>query len=130
MAALAGKGGKVMSGSDTLAFVESWDLTVDDEALETTGLGATYKSYIGRSMYGASFSINWRAWDASDAGSLAFQTQILANAGTAITLKLYTNGANYYSGSGIITSFNVSTTVDGLVTGTASGVINGALSYS
>jgi hypothetical protein len=130
MAALAGKGGKVMSGSDTLAFVESYDLTVDDEALETTGLGATYKSYIGRSMYGASFNINWRAWDAGDAGSLAFQTQILANAGTGITLKLYTDGTHYYSGTGIVTSLGVSTTVDGLVTGTASGVISGALAYN
>ena len=80
MAALAGKGGKVMSGASTVAFVESWEICVEDEALETTGLGANSKSYIGRGLPGTTANITWRAVDQSDTGTLTFLTAAQPNA--------------------------------------------------
>ena len=132
MAALAGKGGKVMSGASTVAFVESWEMSVEDEALETTGLGASSKSYIGRGLPGTTANITWRAVDQSDTGTLTFLTAAQANA-TGLTLLLYVSGSKYYTSaatSAFVTSFTTGATVDGLVTGFASLVVSGAMTYT
>lgn len=121
-----------MVGASTAAFVESWEMSVEDEALETTGLGGTAKTFIGRGLPGTTFNINWRAADMSDTATLAFLTAVQANA-TGVTLLLYVSGSKYYTSaasSAFITSLTTGATVDGLVTGSASGVVSGAMTYT
>ena len=130
MAALSGKGGTVYSGASKLAFVEEWTTDISDEALETTGLGDTTRSYIGRGLPERTFSFTWRALDMTDTGSLAAYTQAATNSGTVLTLHLYTTGTTGWSGNGIVTAFSASTNVDGLLTGSCSGTVTGAWTYA
>ena len=65
-------------------------------------------------------------WDEADAG------QLLITIGSTVTLNLYPEGAAssdvYYSGSAIVTKFDVSASFDGLVEGSIAFEGNGALS--
>lgn len=129
MAALAGKGGKVMVASDPVAFVESWDFSIDDEALETTGLAAAARTYIGRGLPTISGTITFRALDNSDTATAALRAAALDNS-TAIALKLYESATKYWGGNGVITNMGETDVVDGLVTGSFSFQGTGAWSYN
>jgi hypothetical protein len=132
MAAKQGRGGKVMVGASTAAFVESWDMTIEDEVLETTGLGSSSFSGIGRGLPKTSFNITWRALDLSDTATLAFLTAVQANA-TGVTLLLYESASKYYTSaasSAFITSMTHTTSINGAVTGSASGVVSGVMTYT
>ncbi len=130
MAAIQGKGGSVKSGSDAVAFVESWELGLSDEALETTGLGATARAYVGRGLPAGTFSLTWRALDNSDTATAALRAAMLDNATNTITLSLYESSTKYWSCTGIVTGFTQNTPVDGLVTGSCQGTCSGAITYT
>jgi hypothetical protein len=130
MAAIAGKGGKVLQGANTLAFVESWELGISDEALESTGLGATARTYIGRGLPVNTGSITWRALDNSGTGEAALRAAALAN-GTSVALKLYESATKYWDcATCIVTGFSQSVNVDGLVTGSLQFTVSGAPAYT
>ena len=129
MAAKTGKSGKVMEGAATLANVESWDLNIDDDALETTGMGSTARVFIGRGLPVIKGSVKFRAIDNVDAGTAAIMAKILDNS-TSIALKLYEDGTKYWSGGAIITGYPQSSNVDGLVVGSFSFTGTGAWTYS
>lgn len=132
MAAIQGRGGKVMVASATAAFVENWTLNIEDEALETTGLGSTSKSFIGRGLPGTTASITFRALDLSDTATLAFLTAAQANA-TGVTLLLYTSASKYFTSaasSAFVTSLTCEASVDGLVTGSADLQLSGVATYT
>jgi hypothetical protein len=132
MAALAGRGGKVMIGAAAVAFVESWTMDIADEFLNTTGLGAATATGIGRGLPATTFAINWKAMDQSDTATGAILTAAQANA-TGVTLLLYVDGTKYYTSaasSAFITGLSTGATVDGLVTGSASGAVSGKMTYT
>ena len=132
MAAIQGRGGKVMVGADTAAFVEEWTLNIEDEVLDTTGLGSTTRTYIGRGLPDTSWSINFKALDLSDTATAAFLTAAQANA-SGITLLLYTSATKYFTSaasSAFVTSLSCTTHVDNSVTGSASGKVSGAMTYT
>ena len=121
-----------MVGAAAVAMVETWEMNIEDEALDTTGLAATSASCIGRGLPKTTFNITWKALDMSDTATLAFLTAVQANA-TGVTLLLYVNATKYYTSaasSAFITSLTCNTSVDGLVTGTASGVVSGVMTYT
>ena len=129
MAAIAGKGGKVMQGANTLAFVESWEFSISDEALETSGLGATARTYIGRGLPENTGTITWKALDNSATGEAAIRAGALA--GTSMALKLYESATKYWDcTSCFITSLGNGANVDGLVTGSFSFTVSGAPVYT
>lgn len=130
MAAIAGRGGKVMQGANTLVYVESWELSVSDEAIETTGLGATSRSYIGRGLPENTGTVNWRALDNSATGEAALRAAALDNS-TTVALKLYESATKYWNcATCIITSFSQSTSIDGAVTGSFGFTVSGAPAYT
>lgn len=130
MAAIAGKGGKVMQGANTLTFVESWELSISDEALETTGLGATTRTYIGRGLPVNTGSVTWKALDNSGTGEAALRAAALAN-GTSVALKLYESATKYWDCTVcFITSFSQSVGVDGLVAGSFQFTCGAAPAYT
>ena len=128
MAAIAGKGGKVMQGAAAVAFVESWSMDISNEALETTGLAATARSYIGLGLPTNTGSLTWRALDNSDTATAAIRAAALA--GTELALDLYESATKYWDCQVIITQFSQSASVDGLVTGSFSFTITGAPTYT
>jgi len=131
MAAIAGKGGKVMVGSDTVAFVENWTMGISNEALATHGLGATARTFIGLSLPEGTGTVQWRALDNSDTASAAIRAAALANA-TPITLKLYESATKYWDASegAIITSLGQEVPVEGLVTGSFGFTLSGTIAYT
>lgn len=132
MAALAGRAGSIDVSGSKCTFVGSWEASIEDEALETTGLGATTYTGIGRGLPKTSFTINFNALDLSDTPTLALLTAAQANA-TGLTCKFYVSGTKYYASpatSCFITGLSTSTDVQGLVTGSVSGVVSGALTYT
>lgn len=128
MAATSGKSGKVMVSTNTVAFVESWDLDISDEALETTGLGGSARSYIGRGLPALSGSLSFRALDNSDTATAALRAAMLG--GSSVSLKLYDSASTYWSGSALITGYKETANVDGLVTGSIDFVCTGTWSYT
>ena len=128
MAAIAGKGGSVKQGSSVLAFVESWEMSIANEALESTGLGATSRSYVGLGLPTNTGTVNFRALDNSDTGTAAVRAAALA--GTELALDLYDSPTKYWDCQVIITDFSQSTSVDGLVAGSFGFTITGTPAYT
>lgn len=129
MAAITGKSGKVMQGENTLVFVESWELSVSDEALETTGLGATNRTYVGLGLPERTGTVTWKALDNSGTGEAAVRAAALA--GTSVALKLYESATKYWDiATAYITSFSQSTPIDGTVAGSFAFTVSGVLAYT
>jgi len=130
MSAIAGRGGSVVQGANVLTFVESWELSISDETLETTGLGATGKTFIGRGLPENSGTINWRALDNSGTGEAALRAAAQAN-GTSVTLNLYESGTKYWACTTCyVKSFSQQVGVDGLVSGSLGFVVSGNPTYT
>jgi hypothetical protein len=129
MTAIVGKNGKVKQGTNELAYVESWELSISDEALETTGLGATARTYVGRGLPENTGTVTWRALDNSGTGEAAIRSAALA--GTSVALDLYESATKYWKiEAAYITSFSQTVNVDELVSGSFEFTISGAPEYT
>ena len=128
MAAIAGKDGSAKIGANTIAEVTSWSMDVSADMLDSTSLGDDWREFIA-GLNGATASVEVK-WDIpNDAnGQTAMQTALLN--GTTVTLNLYTNASNYYSGTAYISSMSVSDPVDDLVTATLECQFSGAVTYN
>jgi predicted secreted protein len=128
MAAAAGKAGLVKIGTDTVANINNWSLDSSLDVLDTTEFGDSFKNYIAGLK-------DWKAtvegyWDcaADTVGQTALQTAFLA--GSSVTLKLYVNATNYYSGTAFITGFSPEAAVDDVVNISLEFQGSGVLGYS
>jgi predicted secreted protein len=128
MAAIAGKGGSAKVGANTIASINNWSLDVTMNTAETTALGDSVKSHIA-TIYEWSGQLEgaFRVHDDTN-GQTALQTAFLA--GTPVTLNLYVNASNYYSGSAIITSMPVKVAVEDKVGISFAFQGSGALTYN
>lgn len=131
MSAKAGRGGKVMVGANTVAFVETWTADISDELYDTSGLGSTSRTYVPQVLPAEGWTINWRALDNSDTATAAIRGAILA--GTGLTLLLYEDSTKYWTSAAsgaFVSNFSQSVGVDGLVTGSCSGQFSGGVTYN
>lgn len=117
MAAICGKSGKVVVGSDTVAYVESWDMSIPGiELSELTALGAAAKSFLACGLPGpATGTLTFRALDNSDTATAALRGALLA--GTSVTLNLYESSDKYWTAAAYVTDFSQNVGVDGPVSG-------------
>jgi predicted secreted protein len=132
MAAVAGYGGKVMVGASAVAQVRNWSADIQREEIDAThmndGVGG-WRSYIsGLGSGTGSMDVNWDMSDTN--GQLVLQNAVLTPPETAPVVKLYTNSLNYYTGSIIVTSVNVSVGTDGLAEATVNFRFTGAVTYA
>ena len=126
--ALAGKSGKVSLGANDVAELKSWSLDLGSAVIETTSLGAAWKSSIsGLKEWKASADGNW-IMNTDTNGQTALQNAYLN--GTTVTLKLYVNATNYYSGSAFVSGIKIEDSVSGIVTANFDFAGTGALAYS
>lgn len=128
MAAIAGKGGSARLGANTIAEVSSWSMDLSADMLDSTSLGDSWREFIP-GLNGATGSVEVK-WDIpNDAnGQTALQNAILN--GTTITLDLYVNASNYYSGTAYVSSLSVEDPVEDLVTATFEAQFTGAVTYN
>lgn len=112
--ALAGKGGSVKIGTNVVAEIKSWSLDIGADNLDKTALGDNWKSFLqGLKEWSATAEGNW-VISTDTNGQKAIQDAYLA--GNTVTLNLYVNATNYYSGTALISSISVETGVEDLVT--------------
>lgn len=126
--ALAGKGGKVMINTNEVADIKTWSLDIGADNLDDTALGDSWKTFIqGLKEWSATAEGNW-VISTDTNGQKAIQDAYLA--GNTVTLKLYVNSTNYYTGTALISSISVETGVEDLVTVSFEFQGSGAISYS
>ncbi len=128
---IAGKNGKVVIGGTTDAIVvaiKSWSLELSIDTLETTALGDSWKKNIpGLKEWSASSEGDYSV-TSDTTGQKALQDAYLA--GTSVTLKLYVDDTNYYTGTAYINSLSIEDPVDDLVSISIEFTGNDSLSFS
>ena len=128
MAALAGKSGAVKLSTNTVTEIGDWTLDIAIDTAEATDFGDSWKEHI-YTLRGASGSFKCRFDKADTNGHVALQTEALSGT-SGVSLRLYIDGTNYYSGTALITSMSPSASVGGLVEVTYNFVIDGTLAYN
>lgn len=124
MANHLGREGTVKISSTTIGELRNYSLAHSSDVVEDSSIGDTYRT---RKATLKTWSVNGDLyWDEVDAG------QIALTIGSTVTVNLYPEGiastSTYYSGSGIVTKFDISAAFDGMVEGSISIEGNGALS--
>ena len=128
--AVAGKNGKVVigsSGTKKVVGIKNWSLELSLDTLETTALGDDWKNYItGLKEWSASSEGDYEVPVDSD-GQAALQEAFLN--GTTVTVKLYVDGTNYYTGEAYINSLSIEDPVDDVVSISIEFTGTGALTF-
>jgi predicted secreted protein len=124
MANHLGREGTVKISSTTIGELRNYSLAHSSDVVEDSVIGDTYRT---RKATLKTWSVNGDLyWDEVDAG------QIALTIGSTVTVNLYPEGiastSTYYSGSGIVTKFDISAAFDGMVEGSISIEGNGVLS--
>ena len=128
--AVAGKNGKVVigaEGSQKVVGIKNWSLELSLDTLETTALGDDWKNYItGLKEWSASSEGDYEV-PVDTEGQAALQDAFLN--GTTVTLKLYVDDKNYYTGEAFINSLSIEDPVDDVVSISIECTGTGALSF-
>lgn len=124
MANHLGREGIVKISATTIGELRNYALSHSSDTVEDSVIGDTYRTRLATmKTWSASGDLYW---DETNAG------QLLITIGSAVTLNLYPEGADtgdiYYSGSAIVTKFDISASFDGIVEGSIAFEGNGALS--
>jgi predicted secreted protein len=124
MANHLGREGTVKISSTTIGELRNYSLAHSSDVVEDSVIGDTYRT---RKATLKTWSVNGDLyWDEVDAG------QIALTIGSTVTVNLYPEGiastSTYYTGSGIVTKFDISAAFDGMVEGSISIEGNGVLS--
>lgn len=126
--ALAGKYGKIcISTGKQIASTKSWSLELSLDTLETTALGDAWKKYIaGLKEWSASCEGDY-AINSDTTGQKALQDAYLN--GSEVTIELYVDSSNYYTGKAYISSLSIEDPVDDVVSFSCEFTGNGALEF-
>ena len=111
MATHTGSEGTVKIGSATLGDIRSFNLNITTDVIEDTSMGDSFRSFkAGLSQFTADLEV---FFDETDAAQNALDPA------AQLTLELYPEGASsgdtYFTGTVIVTSKTVTSTVDGMV---------------
>ena len=117
------------STTTTIASTRSWSMTVDKDVLETTALGATYKSNIGGLISGSgSVELIYSATSADETNVFIEAANTATDQGVAaFELFLDTTGTKKISFVGLITSADYGATVGELEVINCNFVTSGAI---
>lgn len=128
--AVAGKNGKVVIGAEAtkkVVGIKNWSLELSLDTLETTALGDDWKNYItGLKEWSASSEGDYEV-PVDEQGQAALQKAFLD--GTTVTIKLYVDEKNYYTGEAYINSLSIEDPVDDVLSISIEFTGTGALSF-
>jgi len=128
MAELLGRECAVKLSTNTVLSCNEWSLNLEIATIPATDFGDTWEEFLV-GLRGASGQFVGR-FDPSDTnGHVALQTEALSGT-SGVSLRLYINGSNYYSGTALITSFAPKADVGGAVTVTYGYRFTGTVSYT
>tara|TARA_Y100000114_G_scaffold123372_1_gene118927 strand:+ start:1100 stop:1486 length:387 start_codon:yes stop_codon:yes gene_type:complete len=123
MATHTGSEGTVKIGSAVLAHIRSFNLNIQTDVIEDTALGNSFRTFkTGLSQATADLEV---FFDETDTAQNALDP------GSQLTLELYPEGAEsgdtYFTGTVIVTSKTVTSTVDGMVEASFSAQFTGGV---
>ena len=120
------------STTATIASTRSWSMTVEKDVLETTALGATYKSNIGGLIAGSgTVELIYTASSSDETNVFIEAANTATDQGVAaFELFLDTTGTKKISFVGLITSTDYSATVGELEVITCNFVASGTITTS
>lgn len=127
--AVAGKNGKVVLGTadKKIVGIKNWSLELSLDTLETTSLGDDWKNYItGLKEWTASSEGDYVVPTDTD-GQAALQAAFLG--GEQVTVKLFVDTENYYTGTAFISSLSIEDPVDDVVSISIEFTGSGALTF-
>lgn len=122
MAVLKGYAGNIKVGTNTIGEISEWSLDVNADIVDTSAFGDEWKKKTA-TQKDWSGSCNGRL-DPSDAGQNALTI------GSDVTLELYVNDSNYYSGNAVVESISYGAAVADVITVTFNFTGNGLLSFT
>ncbi len=128
MATLTGQFGSVEIGANAVSAVTSWSLDRTADTVESTAMGDTSRAYeTGLKSFTGSFEARLDPADSTGQGA--------AVEGAEVTFSFYTadsgtNGTTYYTGTGIITSSNISAEMESMISLSVSFQGTGAVTTS
>jgi predicted secreted protein len=125
MSVRTGTVGLVKTGTNTVSNLSQWVLDANFEILDTTSFGEEWDSNVPGVGAWTGSAVGYYNDDDTN-GQAALETAFLAK--TAITLKLYVDAVNYYTGSCWIEKLNITDDAKGIVKVTFNFRGNGALS--
>jgi hypothetical protein len=116
----------------TIASTRSWSMTIEKDVLETTALGATYKSNIGGLVAGSgTVELIYSASSADETNTFITAANTATDqGGAAFELFLDTSGTKKIIFNGLITSADYSATVGELEVITCNFVTTGTITTS
>lgn len=127
--AIAGKGGNVKLGVNTVTEIKSWKLDVDIELKDKTNFGSNgWKEAVsGLKGWSGSMDGTWNI-AADTTGQKALQDAYFA--GTTVAIEFNVNGTNKYTGSAFVKKMKIDEPVDDLVKFSVDIEGTGALTYA
>ena len=120
------------STTATIASTRSWSMTIEKDVLETTALGATYKSNIGGLIAGSGTVEVLYTASSSDETNAFIKAANTATDGAVATFELFldTTGTKKISFAGLITSAEYGATVGELEVITCNFTTSGTITTS
>lgn len=127
MPSIVGYAGAAKLSTNTIAQIKSWEMGLNVDLADVTVFGDQWKDYLP-TLVGADPKIDG-FFDMTDTnGQVALQNALLN--GTSVSLRLYVNTTNYYSGTAFMKSMSVKAAVDGAVEFSAELSFSGTISYT
>ena len=127
MATHTGSEGTVKVGSNAIAEIRSFSIEESADTLEDTTMGDTARTYKSSlTTYTGTVDVLWDETDTNGQGALTI--------GAEVTLNLYpegdTSGDTYYTGTAIVTSKEVASSFDDVVSMSFEVQFSGGLTQS
>jgi lipopolysaccharide biosynthesis protein len=128
MATHHGNEGTVKIGSNTLAEIDSFQMTETANVADDTAMGDAWETHVGGGASAWTGQVDCH-WDETDTNG-----QVALTIGASVTLNMYPEGASagdkYYSGTATVTQISRQNTRTGVVSASFQFRGNGALSLS
>lgn len=130
--AVAGYGGSVKIGANTVANVKQWELPLGADLYDTSSLGSQWKTYVA-GLLGSDAKVDVFTDLTDTNGQIAMQSALLG--GTTVTLNLLTSTANgatqhTYSGTAFVKSLDSKVVVNGVEEMSLTLTFSGTITYS
>jgi len=128
MAVKTFKVGKVSIDTDDMGECDNATLTITFDIGETTELGDTWKEQLA---LGKSWNLSVSAkYNPANTAQADMRTEFISGDGAIADIRMYEDDTIYFSGAAVITSYNITKSVNAMDILSMTFEGNGALSYS
>lgn len=128
MAINLGKDGDVVSSGDTLAYINNWELSIAEDALETTAFGDGWDRTYVPGLRSATATISGYFADDDTGQRNFFYNGMSTRTPAVVAAKLKYSATAGYEGNAIVTGITIGAPVDGLQTFSANLQFSGGVS--